>query len=239
MANELVSVSEYRGQVDNREEAFSEAFRALDEVFGDKKHSEIDKIINTLGLNEYLQAEQYSSQDAAANIIAVANLKKQKSIEDERRKENYRKMTWLLTPIWTTILTFVFITWLGGYLQEASFARNAVFDVKLERFREAQSLATEAFFDIRDIKYRIDAEGNVTGRYDDFVRSQMDQIQRLEDIVRGFEVGKSTTVNQAIIDAQENLYHHLTERHDIDLIYIDKLRDEISIELIHFLDSSR
>lgn len=241
MANELIPITDLRRHVRNREEAFSGSYRDLDDALGSEKDAEIDQTIRVLGLDKYLEESEYNTQEAVAKIIAVANLKKQKDAEDQKRKNNLRGFGWLITPIWATILTFVFITWLGGHLQEASFNRNAVFDVKLERFREAQALATEIMFDVRDAKYRINADqalGEDIGRYDEFVGAQMDQLQRLEDIIKGFGLERQEGINSAIEDAQVNLLQYINNRSEIELRYIDELRDAISSELIVFLDNT-
>lgn len=214
--------------------------RAYKEYFQSKSTDQemLYSLIQSLDLDDYVSHQNKNIHQSVANILAVAAMKEYQ----ENRKGKWIDYIKLLMPVITVVISFFFVTWIGGKFQEDSFDRNVVFKAQLERFQMAESLATEIAFDIRDVSYRIEWDKsydiNAT-RYRPFVSEKRKDLERLQNNLRGFPEKGRKEINTALLACIKNIDNYLMREDELDSTYIDNLKEKISDALIQFLSNQR
>lgn len=185
--------------------------------------------------DNYSEQTESDVLQSTTDILAKATLQE---LEQERKGNRIKKLG-VFMPIITIVLTFIFIIWFGRIYEERSFNRNVVFKAQLERFQTAESLITEIGFDLRDVAYRVGwdtSHDSESTRYISFVQEQREELERLENILRGFPEDSRERINEALLACMRNIDLYLSGKDKLDYQYAYKLKEEISEAYIGFLD---
>jgi len=209
-------------------------------------------LFQSLDLNDYLENHSGNTYRATVDILSKHALNEydmennRLRLKNEEHKEQLRatkkeiaiKKRKSIMPIVSILMTFIFITWIGGKFQEDSFNRGVVFEAQMKRFQAAEDRVTEIGFDLRDVYYRIKwdrSEDPESSRFDSFVREKRNELETLDNNLRGFPEEFRDTINKSLLDTINNIDDHLKGK-DLDLSYIEKLRENVSQAFIAFLN---
>ena len=220
-----------------KERAFYNDYQKKLKGYSQNEYQDI-KTLNTLihqyGLVKYLdyktRVDIEDTQNAINEIIVKRNLYKERE-----------KSLKVILPILILIFSFIFVTWIGGKLQEDSFNRRVVFEKKLEKFQYAQKRVMEISFDLRDAYYRINDDIQInerSRRYDAFIREQRNQLEALGNILRLFPRKLEPILNKTLLTTIQDLDNFLSQREkNINLQNIDYLKEKVSMALIYYLEN--